>query len=73
MGGTAANTTVISSAEKKELMDALELLKSENQNLQSKISGDAHGAMPQQQVFKSLMVSLGRAKNIIQALDNIKN
>ena len=47
MGGTAANATVISSAEKKELMDALELLKSENQNLQSKISGDAHGAMPQ--------------------------
>ena len=47
-GGTAAaiNATMITSAEKKELMDALELLKSENQNLQSKISGDAHGAMP---------------------------
>ena len=44
----AATATTMTSGEKKELMDALELLKSENQNLQSRISGDAHGPMPQQ-------------------------
>ena len=60
-----ATNSVLTSGEKKELMDALELLKSENQNLASKVGGSAQGPMSQQKVFQSLMRALDRAKHII--------
>ena len=63
-----AQQASISVKEKKEFIDALDLLKSENQNLQSRVEGNSNN-MGQIQVFRSLMRALDRAKQIIQTLD----
>ena len=65
---TNAHQASISIKEKKEFIDALDLLKSENQNLQSRVDGNSNN-MGQIQVFRSLMRALDRAKQIIQTLD----
>ena len=59
----------ITAQEKKDFLDSIELLKSENLNLQGKAGGSGIAPMPQQQVFRSLMLALGRAKQIIATLD----
>lgn len=58
---TNAHQASISIKEKKEFIDALDLLKSENQNLQSRVDGNSNN-MGQIQVFRSLMRALDRAK-----------
>ena len=58
----------ITTQEKKDFLDSIELLKKENEALQ-KAGGNVIEPKPSQQVFRSLMLALGRAKQIIATMD----
>ena len=67
--GMHAQQAGLSTSEKRQFLDALELLKIENNTLVSMAGKSGPSPMQQQQVFRSLMRALDRAKHIIQTLD----
>lgn len=64
-----SGAATLNAVEKRDFLDAIELLKSENQSLVAKTGKEGPSPMAQQQVFRSLMRALDRAKQIIQSIE----
>lgn len=65
----AGQQASLTATEKRDYLNAIELLKTENQALVAKAGKSGPNPMQQQQVFRNLMRALDRAKQIIQSIE----